>query len=42
MKIDPIKIKGWMLKTDDHNIEIQTEDNDKDRASAQLALNSVF
>jgi integrase len=38
MKIDPTKIKGWTLKTDGKNIELQTEDNDADRLSAKEAL----
>ena len=38
MKIDPNKIKGWTLKSDGQSIEIQTEDNDADRASALDAL----
>ena len=38
MKIDPTKIKGWKLKTDGKNIELQTEDNDADRLSAKEAL----
>ena len=38
MKIDPTKIKGWTLKTDGNNIELQTENNDADRLSAKEAL----
>lgn len=38
MKIDPSKIKSWTLKSDGQNIEIITEDNDADRASAKEAL----
>ena len=35
MKIDPDKIKGWPLKADPTcGIEVTTEDNDADRASA--------
>lgn len=42
MKIDPTKIKGWTLKSDGRNVEISTEDNDADRADAQLALDKIL
>lgn len=38
MTIDHQKIKSWTLKTDGENIEITTENNDADRASAKDAF----
>lgn len=38
MTIDHDKIKSWTLKTDGENIEITTENNDADRASAKDAF----
>ena len=38
MKINFDNIQKWTLKTDGENIEIKTEDNDADRASARAAL----
>ena len=38
MKINFDNIQKWTLKTDGQNIEIKTEDNDADRASARAAL----
>ena len=35
MKINFDNVQKWTLKTDGQNIEIKTEDNDADRASAR-------
>lgn len=42
MKIDPTKIKSWTLKSDGNHFELNTEDNDADRAGGQIALETIL